>query len=237
MNNLVTKILFSICITTLFVSCKTSLQTIEDSFELQEGDLLFQDSDCGPFCTSIEKVTFGYQGAMLSHIGMVTKDENNKVKIIEAISEGVVITDLKTFLNRSEDADGNPKVLVGRLDQAHQAIIPKAIKFAKSKLGLAYDEIFDINNNKYYCSELIYDAFMHAHNGIPLFDLQAMTFVDPDTGTTFPIWEKYYINLNAKIPEGKQGLNPGGISTSKYIDIVHVYGRPEGFKNDLKSKQ
>ena len=237
MNNLATKILFYICtitLITLFVSCKTSKQTVEYNFQLQEGDLLFQDSDCGPFCTSIEKVTFGYKGAKLSHIGMVSVNENNKVKIIEAISEGVVLTDLKTFLSRSIDAEGRPKVLVGRLDEAHRKIIPKAIDFAFDKLGYAYDEIFDINNDKYYCSELIYDAFTAAHNNIPLFYLQAMTFIDPDTGKTFPTWEKYYIELNSKIPEGKPGLNPGGISQSKYIDIVHIYGHPEGF--DINTK-
>jgi len=211
-------------------SCKTAKKTLVDSFQLQAGDLLFQDSDCGPFCTSIEKVTFGYKGAKLSHIGMVTFDDNNNIKIIEAISAGVVLTDLQTFLDRSEDSNGNPKVLVGRLDKNHRALIPSAIHFAQGKLCLAYDEIFDITNNKYYCSELIYDAFTYAHDGVPLFNLQAMTFVDPDTGKTFPIWEKYYQDLGVKIPEGEAGLNPGGISQSDYIDIVHVYGKPEGYQ-------
>ena len=37
-------------------------------FELTNGDLLFQDLDCGPFCDAIEKVTEGYRGAQLSHV-------------------------------------------------------------------------------------------------------------------------------------------------------------------------
>ena len=230
MTNIFIKLLVLLIIGSNFSSCKTTKESTADNFQLQVGDLLFQDSDCGPFCTSIEKVTFGYKGAKLSHIGMVTFDADNNIKIIEAISAGVVLTDLQTFLDRSADASGDPKVLVGRLDENHRALIPSAIHFAQGKLGLAYDEIFDITNNKYYCSELIYDAFTHAHNGIPLFNLQAMTFVDPDSGKTFPIWEQYYIDLGVTIPEGEAGLNPGGISQSDYIDIVHFYGVPEGYQ-------
>ncbi len=200
-------------------------------FDLQEGDLLFQDSDCGPFCTSIEKVTFGFKGAKLSHVGMVINDDQGDVQIIEAITAGVVITPLEEFLDRSRDANGNSKVIVGRVDKNHKALIPDAISFAKTKLGLEYDEIFDITNNKYYCSELIYDAFKHAHNGIPLFYLKPMTFVDPDTNQTFPIWADYYKDLGVEIPEGKPGLNPGGISQSNYIKIVHIYGYPDGYQN------
>jgi len=210
-------------------SCKTLKETTDNSFNLQPGDLLFQDSDCGPFCTSIEKVTFGYKGSKFSHIGMVVNDNQDDIKIIEAVTAGVIITPLDEFLNRARDVDGNSKVMVGRVDENHQALIPQAIKFSKTKLGLAYDEIFDINNNKYYCSELIYDAFKYAHDGIPLFHLKPMTFVDPDTKKTFPIWADYYEDLGEEIPEGNPGLNPGGISQSDYIQIVHVYGKPDGY--------
>ena len=53
-----------------------------------------------------------------------------------------------------------------------------------------------------------------------------MTFVDPDTDQTFGIWTDYYKELKQDIPEGKPGLNPGGISRSEYINIVHYYGVP-----------
>ena len=47
-----------------------------------------------------------------------------------------------------------------------------------------------------------------------------MTFKDPETDSIFPIWKNYFKELNVPIPEGKDGLNPGGMSTSKYIDII-----------------
>ncbi len=54
-----------------------------------------------------------------------------------------------------------------------------------------------------------------------------MTFNDPDTQEPFPIWVEYYKKLGEPIPEGEPGLNPGGISRSIYIDIVHYYGKPD----------
>jgi hypothetical protein len=211
----------------IFLSCNSSDNSTP--FKLKEGDLLFQDSDCGPFCEAIEKVTFGYKGAKFSHIGMLIKDKEG-LKVMEAISAGVVLTPIDSFLNRSFDQESNPKVMVGRLKPRNQVLIPRAIDFIYRKMTKEYDDVFDMENDKYYCSELIYDAFKSANNNIPIFALKPMTFKDPETNLTFSIWEKYFEELNYPIPEGAPGINPGGISTSKFIEIVHLYGKPEGYK-------
>ena len=85
-----------------------------------------------------------------------------------------------------------------------------------------YDDGFDLQNERYYCSELVYFAFIDAL-GKHLFTLNSMTFKDPDTGKTFPAWEDYFKKLSLPIPEGKPGLNPGSISRSPIIDIVYRY--------------
>lgn len=198
-------------------------------FELQVGDILFQDSDCGAFCTSIEKVTEGIKGAKFSHVGMVMPGSTGEFVVIEAISNGVVQTPLDSFFVRSFDAEKNSKVVVGRVKESYRHLIPAAIDFAQSKLAYPYDDVFDINNEKYYCSELIYDAFKAANQERPIFQLQKMTFVDPDTKQVFPVWKDYFDQLNVPIPEGEPGLNPGGMSKSRYIDIVHFYGKPQGY--------
>ena len=198
-------------------------------FELKPGDILFQDIDCGPFCESIEKVTSGIQGAKFSHVGIAIPKENGALVVVEAISAGVVETPLDSFFMRSFDQENNSKVVVGRMKQEHQHLIPKALDFAKTKLGLAYDEVFDISNEKYYCSELIYDSFKYANKEQPIFQLQPMTYIDPETNSLFPIWEEYFKELNVPVPEGEPGLNPGGMSKSHYIDIVHFYGKPQGY--------
>jgi len=228
-TNTLTNITFYLLLITICFSCKTQTNEVtKELFTLQEGDLLFQDSDCGPFCTAIEKVTFGYKGSKFSHIGLLVK-EKNKLKVLEAISVGVVLTPIDTFINRSFDKDKNPKVVVGRLKNPQQKLIPKAINFIRKQMKKPYDDVFVIDNDKYYCSELIYDGFKFANKGNPIFELQPMTFVDPDTKKTFPIWEDYYKDLKVSIPEGEPGLNPGGMSTSLYVDIVHFYGLPTGY--------
>ncbi len=202
-------------------------------FQLKPGDILFQDSDCGPFCESIEKVTFGFQGSKFSHVGMLIPKGKAEFVVIEAVTKGVVETSLDSFFHRSFDEMNRSKVVVGRLKTEHKHLIPKAVDFSKSKLGLAYDDVFDISNDKYYCSELIYDAFKYSNNNEPIFQLQQMTYKDPETDRIFPIWENYFKALNVSIPEGELGLNPGGMSISPYIEIVHFYGRPQGFKGQV----
>jgi hypothetical protein len=199
------------------------------SFKLQEGDLIFQDLDCGPLCDAIEKVTAGYNGSKFSHIGLVVPDSTGELVILEAISSGVQLTLVDKFLERSFDKNGNPKAVVGRLKINFRILIPGLVKEAKSYLGKPYDNIYVINNDSYYCSELIYLSSKKANNGYPLFELYPMTFKDPEMSNFYPAWVDYYKNLNEKIPEGEPGINPGGISLSDKIEIVHIYGYPDGW--------
>ncbi|MFT5167123.1 MAG: hypothetical protein ACI8P3_002360 [Saprospiraceae bacterium] len=205
-------------------------QSFSNTFPLQEGDLLFQDNDCGPFCDAIEKVTHGINGANLSHVGIVIQGGNSEFVVLEAISRGVVETPIDTFLNRSFDKEGKPKVLVGRLKPAQQSLVRPAIQSALQHRGKAYDDVFDINNDKFYCSELIYFAFKNANEGTPIFQLRLMTYKDPDTKETFPIWADYFQKLNKSIPEDQPGLNPGSMSRSLYLNIVYAFGKPEGWR-------
>ena len=195
------------------------------NFQLQEGDLLFQDLDSSALCDAIELVTPGYNDANFSHIGFIVSDDG-KLKVLEAIPPKVILTELEDFLSRSKDKDGNPKVIVGRLKKEYKNTIPKAVEFAYKKIGVDYDDVFLINNNSYYCSELLYEAFSKDS----IFQLQAMTFLHPDSGDTLQTWKDYYAELGVKIPENELGINPGIMSLSKKIEIVHIYGIPDGMK-------
>ncbi|MGJ5642010.1 YiiX/YebB-like N1pC/P60 family cysteine hydrolase [Formosa sp. S-31] len=210
----------------IIVSIGLQSRAQQTDFTLKEGDLLFQDSDCGPFCDAIEAVTQSINNYNLSHVGLVMQDPNGDLKVMEAISEGVVLTPLDSFLNRSFDNKHQPKVIVGRLKPKYKNLIPGAIAFIHSKMNAEYDDVFNIDNDKYYCSELIHLAFKSANNNTAIFEVQPMTYKEPGTNTTFKIWQKYFDDLKADIPEGKPGLNPGGMSKSSFIAIVHQYGAP-----------
>lgn len=199
-------------------------------FALEPGDLLLQDADGGPLCDAIEAVTSGYEGAHLSHVGIVAGREHGAYVVIEAAAAGVNAVPLDRFLQRSLDRDRRPKVLVGRLKPSFRRLIPAAIRHANALRGKPYDKVFDIHNDAYYCSELVYCSFLAANDGKPVFELQPMTFIDPVSGVTFGAWKEYFQKLAVPIPEGQPGINPGGISRSSVLTIVHAYGSPAGWK-------
>jgi hypothetical protein len=195
-------------------------------FEHKEGDLLFQDLDCGPLCDAIEKVTTGYQGSNFSHVGILVRNDTDDLVVIEAVSSGVKTTDLEDFLNRSCNQRGRSKVMVGRLKEPYKHLIPFAIENGISLKGKPYDKVFEIDNDAYYCSELMYQIFLEANSNTPLFTLEPMTFKDPETGKILNDWEDYFSRLETPVPEGCEGINPGSISRSPALEIVYQYGSP-----------
>lgn len=188
-------------------------------FSYRSGDLLFQDLDCGGLCDAIEAVTPALEGRHFSHIGLVYV-AGDSVYVIEAIGKDVHVSSINTFLDRQADSAGRPKVVVGRLKPGFAKLIVPAVTFALKQVGKGYDEFFLPDNGKYYCSELIYDAFKQANAGEPFFHLYPMTFKDPGTRKTMPVWRKYYHDLGKSIPEGKPGCNPGSIAINDNVDIV-----------------
>ncbi|MDP4208118.1 MAG: YiiX/YebB-like N1pC/P60 family cysteine hydrolase [Bacteroidota bacterium] len=220
------KISGTILLLIIAITTSVAQNLSEKPFELRNGDLLFQDLDCGPMCDAIEEVTQGYRGAKFSHVGMVLV-QNDTVKVIEAISRGVSITPLPSFLQRSLDKDGKPKVAVGRLKSRYQKLINRAITEALKLRGKPYDDYFLINNDAYYCSELVYFAFMRANGNKSIFPLAPMTYKSPKSKTLFPVWDEYFKKLGVPVPEGKPGINPGGISRSPYLNVFFPFGKQD----------
>lgn len=181
--------------------------------KLKTGDLLFQKMNCGDLCDAIHAVTEGYQGYDFSHLGLVYI-QNDSIFIIEAAGNAVRKVTLEQFSKNT-----NTTMYIGRVKNKYKKILPEVIDFSLQQIGTLYDEEYLYNNGSYYCSELIYDAFLNAFEK-PFFELQPMTFKQPDTNEFFPIWVNYYQNLGVEIPEGQPGCNPGGISTSKKIKII-----------------
>ncbi len=200
-----------------------------DPFQFKVGDILFQDLDCGDTCDAIEAVTQGAGGADLSHVAMVSRVENGSVWVIEAYANGVEEVALEQLLARSHDSSGRPKVLIGRLRAQLQPLVPLAVSSALRRVGRPYDEVFLMGDDAHYCSELLYEAFAEANAGTPVFSLAPMTFVDPKTGQPAQAWKTYFARLGKPIPEGAPGLNPGGMSRSNVLTIVHALGSPTGW--------
>lgn len=197
----------------LFIILSTQL-TWAQKIEYKEGDFIFQNINCGPLCEAINEVTHGYNGINFNHIGMVIEHEGT-LQVIEATWPEVCITPLDKFTSKNVEAQ-----YVGRLKTEYQELISKAKEFSIAQLGIPYDVNYLMNNNKYYCSELIYDAFKSANDNTEVFPLFPMTYKSKTTKEFFPVWLDYFKKLNQEVPEGLPGCNPAGMSLDNKIVIL-----------------
>ena len=187
---------------------------------LQEGDILFQDLDCGAACDAIESVTQGVNGLDFSHCGIVAKVDG-KLQVVEAYGKVQAVT-LDEFMERSADDHGNPKVIVGRVNASDKELATRSAAISKEYIGKGYDKEFKMGDDKYYCSELVYECYKRANNGEVYFPLNKMTFKEPDSTSFMPFWVEYYKKLDQPIPEGEPGINPGAISRSEHLEIILI---------------
>lgn len=232
-------------ITLILIIFSSCVAEKEKEFQLQVGDFLFQDLDSSPLCEAIESVTPGYNNGNFSHVGIIIKGGDpilqnvdskfeekyfynlqQDYRVLEAIPAEVTTTRIDSFLNNSLDSLSNPKVIVGRLKVEYRYLIKDAIRFLNGKIGVKYDDEFLLNNEKYYCSELIYEAFKKED----VFELAPMNFMNKEN-KIMPIWQNYYDKLNMKVPQGELGINPGLMSISNKIDIIYDFTKTKNFKH------
>lgn len=207
-----------------FVFLTSSSLQPETDFRLQNGDLIFQESCKGDMGEAIKDVTAGIAGYNFTHVGIVSVDTvTNETYVIEATHPLVCITPLDEYLHPKGDTC-SPKSVVARLKPHYQNLIPQALNEAVKLIGKEYDDAFDLKNDQYYCSELIYDILLKANNNIAVFPLNVMTFKSKDTGEYSPNWVIHFNQLGVAIPEGEAGINPGAMSQqSDVVDIIHYY--------------
>ncbi len=186
--------------------------------------MLYVDLDCGPLCESITGVTTGYKNAQVSHVGLLMYSEElsseHPWRIIEAIGDRVQDTSLEDFFSRSpKDRNDKEKIMVGRIKEINPVKISKAIDYSIRQLGKPYDSAFELGEDAFYCSELIYFAFDQEY-----FSLNPMSFKYPYKTQVHDGWNAYFEALNIEAPEGEMGINPGAMSRHSDQEIIAIYG-------------
>lgn len=193
-----------------------------NDFRLQNGDLIFQESCHGSVGNSIKAVTSSIDEYHFTHVGIVYIDDHNSIFVLEATHPKVSLTPLDEYLY-PKDVPCYPKSVVGRLKKDYQSLIPSALENGLSLIGKEYDYGFILGNDKYYCSELIYEILKDSNAGNTVFPLNIMTFKSEETGKITQGWQDYFDQHKLPVPEGKSGINPGAMSRADIIDIVHIY--------------
>lgn len=201
---------------TLLIFSNLDAMSQAPNIEFKEGDLVFQDLDCGPLCDAIEAVTEGYKGRDFSHVAIIIK-EKNRLRAIEAIGSEVRTISIDSLFLRTPSKN---KYLIMRLNDEYQYLSKNISKNSLQYIGKKYDDRFIMNNDSLYCSELVYEVFNSSIKNETIFHLQEMTYKEPGTNKFFQAWVDYYKSLNSSIPEGLPGINPGLISRSAYLHIV-----------------
>ncbi len=187
---------------------------------IQEGDILFQNLDCGPLCDAIEAVTQGAGGRDFSHCGLVVK-RGEEWGVLEAYGS-VRFTSLDSFRLRKQAPGHAGTIILGRLKESHRHLAAPASKRSQQYLGRPYDSAFLMDSPSLYCSELVYEAYRDANQGEPVFPLAPMEFREPGSADFMDVWKHYYRELGVPIPQGVLGINPGSISRSPHLDLFEM---------------
>lgn len=142
----------------LFLACSAwsavSMLLTLNKYQPQVGDVIVQDIDpCGRLLRAVK----GVSESQWCHCGVVDRVDGKWI-VNEAVGGGVRQTPLAYFLLRGDEI----RFAVYRLtDPFHQ----QAEKFAKScvqYLGRPYDSKYELDDEKIYCSELVYKAYLSA---------------------------------------------------------------------------
>ncbi|MDO8644115.1 MAG: YiiX/YebB-like N1pC/P60 family cysteine hydrolase [bacterium] len=201
----------------LFIFLFLFMASCSATRSFQAGDLIFQDLNCGDLCTAIEDVTqrqFNVSGPNLSHVGILSK-EDQKWFVYEAY-DAVQRTPLKAFLKRSRN-----QFRLARFKTLTPKQREDLAAFAKKELGTPYDEDFQINNKKYYCSELVLEAFMKVSDNQSLSYLSMYygDLTDPEDRSA-QIWKEYFTEKGQPVPSGQPGISPLAIYLSKAVEVI-----------------
>jgi len=203
----------------------TSLFCQDLSNNLKNGDLLFLGFAENEKETAIKgsgsSDFFNGNSTMpaFSHVAMIIIDKDG-TNILEALpNKGVCITKWRDFVEvLPKNVADTPYIYVGRLKKQYEHLIPAATDRGKRLVGSDYDSIFTVNDDKYYCSELI-QTIMLDENGDFLFPFIKMTFKNRETNEFYPVWVKFFDDLGLEIPENALGSNPNDLSKSEKLDI------------------
>ncbi len=186
---------------------------------LEEGDLLFNVvSQKDGLTEAIVNVTEGINHQSISHVAIVHK-QKEKIFALEASDKhGVWLNPIDSFIKEADyTLEGKPMIIIGRLKNKEN--IKASIEKALSYLGRPYDKLYMPDEKEIYCSELVQLSFTY-RDGNYVFSQIPMSFHD-ETGNITIFWKEYYKKYNMEVPEGKLGTNPGEISRSNAIEIIH----------------
>jgi hypothetical protein len=172
-------------------------------YKPREGDVIFQ-SLVGPLADAIEGVTrSGY-----SHCGIVTR-QGGSWMVLEAIGP-VTETPLASWILRGR----NQSFDVYRLKARYSRTIPEFVAKARAYQGRPYDIQYEFDEDKIYCSELVFRAFLES-TGEQLGEVVSLGELD---------WQQYedFIRgiTGGELPLDRRMITPWHLSRARQLELI-----------------
>ncbi len=179
--------------------------------QVMEGDLLFAYSTTAGRAIS-DATVHDTTAPPIYHVAIATW-VNGKLYALEAIDEGVTLTPYDIFKQRTMSKGG---MLIGRLHD--RSGIDQSVSNALEHLGKPYDDLYMIDTQEIYCSELVQLSYVNG-SGQRLFPLINMSFHDQQ-GHILDYWREHYAKRGMAVPEGALGTNPAQIARDPAVEIL-----------------
>ncbi|TGL50827.1 YiiX family permuted papain-like enzyme [Leptospira wolffii] len=182
------------------------------SSELMEGDIIFHESN-----SEQAKAIKAATKSRYTHVGIIFKYGNN-YKVLEAV-EPVKITPLSSFIKRGQKNHYVIKRLKDREKVLTNSKIQEMKQYGDSLLGRHYDIYFGWQDDRIYCTELIwklYDKFADKKLG----DLKTLKDFDLSSSKVQYLMKKRYGN---NIPYSEPVISPVDMFNSTELITVISY--------------
>jgi hypothetical protein len=177
--------------------------------QLQNGDLIFQQSKSA----QSNAISFLTQ-SKYTHIGMIYRNDS-QLYVLEAV-EPIQLTPLEDFIDRGVDRH----FVVKRLQNADSLLTPSNVQkmqgIAQRYLGKKYDNYFEWNNSRFYCSELVWKIYKQAFN-IEIGQLQRLGDFDLSDPT---VVEKVKARYGKKIPINEPIISPAAMFNANVLETI-----------------
>ncbi len=192
------KILMTIIIFTVFInSCNSKTNAF-----IKEGDIIFHES----LSSQADELRYS-TGSKYTHMGIIYLIDR-KFYVYEAV-QPVIFTPFEKWIKHGK----NKHYVIKRLKNSDEILTPENIKSMKEAgkfyYGKDYDNLFQWNDNRIYCSELVWKIYKKALN-IEIGKLQKFKDFDLTHPKVKALIKKRYgnsINLNETIISPIQMFN------------------------------
>ncbi len=178
------------------------------SYEPQEGDVLFQSLPRQALSIAIEGAT----DSPWSHCGIVAQ-EDGQWFVYEAYGHVQRVT-LREFWRRSR----RNRFAVHRWREEERRHISGVLAQVKLRMGLPYDSRYEMDDEKLYCSELIYKAFL-AVTGRPLGELVKLGDLN---------WQPHRALIEqlegGPVPVNRMMITPRHLANAPELELLRSHG-------------